>query len=71
MNCLERRTEMSDKKSGRSLDEMQDQKLLKIEELGFWLSFWVSFAVIAIQALAGAGFRLLREVCGREMMCLH
>jgi len=32
---------MSDKKSGRTLDEMQDQKLLKIEELGFWLSFWV------------------------------
>ncbi len=52
---------MSDKKSGRTLDEMQDQKLLKIEELGFWLSFWVSFAVIAIQALAGAG---LKEIAG-------
>ena len=53
--------EMKHKKSKHSLDEMQDHNLLKIEELGFWLSFWVSFAVIVIQVLAGAS---LKEIAG-------
>jgi len=57
---------MKYKKSKYSLDEMQDHKLLKIEETGFWLSFWVSFAVIVIQVLVGAS---LKEIAG-EMIIL-
>ena len=52
---------MKHKKSKHSLDEMQDHNLLKIEELGFWLSFWVSFVVIVVQVLAGAS---LKEIAG-------
>ena len=52
---------MKHKKSKYSLDEMQDHNLLKIEELGFWLSFWGSFVVIVVQVLAGAS---LKEIAG-------
>ena len=54
---------MKHKKSKHSLDEMQDHNLLKIEELGFWLSFWVSFVVIVVQVLAGAS---LKEIAGEK-----
>ena len=56
---------MKPKKSKHSLDEMQDQKLLKIEEIGFWLSFWVTFAVIVIQVLVGAS---LKEIAGETII---
>ncbi len=49
------------KKSKNKLDEMQDNKLLKIEEAGFWLVFWVLFAAIALQALLGT---TLKELAG-------
>ena len=41
------------------LDEMQDKKLLNIEESGFWLVFWTLAAAIVIQALIGAAWREL------------
>ena len=44
---------MKYKKSKNMLDEMQDNKMLKIEEFGFWLVFWVLLAVILLQALLG------------------
>lgn len=37
-------------KSNKQLDEMQESKLLKIQEKGFWLVFWILFAAIFIQA---------------------
>ncbi len=52
---------MKNKKSKNMLDEMQDTKLLKIEEFGFWLVFWVLFAAIFLQALLGT---TLKELAG-------
>lgn len=49
------------KQRKKHLDEMQDQKLLRIEEIGFWLVFWVLFGTIIIQFLLGAH---LKEVTG-------
>lgn len=49
------------KKTKNMLDEMQDTKLLKIEETGFWLVFWILFAAIALQALLGT---TLKELAG-------
>lgn len=37
-------------KSNKQLDEMQENKLLKIQEKGFWLVFWILFAAIFVQA---------------------
>ncbi len=34
-----------------NLDEMQEQKLLKIEESGCWLAFWGLFLAILVQVL--------------------
>ena len=34
-----------------NLDEMQEQKLLKIEHYGFWLAFWGLAAVIIMQVI--------------------
>lgn len=40
-----------------NLDEMQEQKLLKIEHIGFWLGFWGLAIVIYIQiAMGNSGF---------------
>ena len=49
------------KKKDTVFDEMQNYKLLKIEEFGFWMVFWVLFAAIIIQALIGAA---LKEIIG-------
>ena len=49
------------KQTKKHLDEMQDQKLLRIEESGFWLVFWVLFGAIIIQFLLGTH---LKEVAG-------
>lgn len=40
-----------------NLDEMQEQKLLKIEHNGVWLSFWGLFAAIVIQGCMRVPFR--------------
>ncbi len=52
---------MKDKKTKNMLDEMQDNKLLKIEEFGFWLVFWILFAAVLLQALLGT---TLKELAG-------
>ena len=39
------------------LDEMQDQKLLKLEEAGFWILFWALSLAILVQLLTGGSFR--------------
>lgn len=48
-------------KSSKQLDEMQESKLLKIQEKGFWLVFWILFAAIFVQALIGT---TLKEIAG-------
>lgn len=39
------------KKQNSNLDEMQEQKLLKIESKGFWFAFWALLAAIMIQTV--------------------
>ena len=39
------------------LDEMQDQKLLKLEEAGFWILFWALSLAILVQLFTGGSFR--------------
>ena len=34
-----------------NLDEMQEQKLLKLESRGFWLTWWALLAAMAVQML--------------------
>ena len=41
----------------KRLDEMQDQKLLKLEEAGFWILFWALSLSILVQLLTGGSFR--------------
>lgn len=43
------------------LDEMQDQKLLKLEESGFWILFWALVLSVLVQFVMGRSFR---EVLG-------
>ena len=50
-----------------NLDEMQDQKLLKIEEYGFWIMFWALAIAIVVQLLIG---RALTEVIGEIAVLL-
>ena len=38
------------KKTESQLDEMREQKLLKIEHTGFWLAFWGLVAAILVQS---------------------
>lgn len=47
---------MKDKRRDR-LDEMQDRKLLKLEERGFWILFWALAAAIAVQFALGGTLR--------------
>ena len=42
--------------SNNNLDEMQEQKLLKIEHNSAWLAFWGLLAAIVIQVCLGANF---------------
>jgi hypothetical protein len=51
---------MKNKRAG-NLDEMQNQKLLKLEEYGFWVVFWALLVSIIVQLIAGAG---IKEVIG-------
>ena len=43
------------KKTESNLDEMQEQKMLKIEHNGYWLGFWGLLAAILIQAALDPG----------------
>ena len=49
------------------LDEMQDLKLLKLEEYGFWILFWALPAAVVIQLLTGG---TLRHVAGEIIVFL-
>ena len=42
-------------KRKNNLDEMQEQKLLRIEHNGVWIAFWGLFAAIIIQSLNSEG----------------
>lgn len=54
-------------KRKNKLDEMQEQKLLKIERNGMWFAFWGLFATILIQSSMGKG-----DIIGESIvfMCL-
>ena len=54
-------------KKNNRLDEMQEQKLLRIEHNGFWLAFWALAAVICIQ-LIFSGPENVREVAGETVV---
>ena len=43
------------KKTESNLDEMQEQKMLKIEHNGYWLGFWGLLVAILIQATLDPG----------------
>ena len=45
---------MMKKTHKNNLDEMQDQKLLKLEEYGFWVMFWALVLSIVIQLIIGS-----------------
>ena len=49
------------------LDEMQNQKLLKLEEYGFWIMFWALVASIVVQIFTGAG---IKEIIGEIVVLL-
>lgn len=42
-----------------NLDEMQEQRLLKIEHNGYWLAFWGLLAAMVVQLFMGFEFRML------------
>ena len=50
-----------------NLDEMQDQKLLKMEEYGFWIMFWALAIAIVVQLIIGS---TLKEVVGEIAVLL-
>ena len=52
---------MRKNKRAGNLDEMQNQKLLKLEEYGFWIVFWALLVSMIVQIIAGAG---IKEVIG-------
>ncbi len=50
-----------------NLDEMQDQKLLKMEEYGFWIMFWALAIAVAVQLITGS---TLKETAGEIAVLL-
>ena len=42
-------------------DEMQDQKMLKLEEYGFWIVFWGLAVIILVQLVTGG---TIRQIAG-------
>ena len=50
-----------------TLDEMQDQKMLKMEEYGYWILFWGLALAIVIQLLLGG---TIRQVAGELVVLL-
>ena len=57
---------MKNNRTGK-LDEMQDQKLLKMEEYGFWIMFWALAIAIVVQLIIGS---TLKEVVGEIAVLL-
>ncbi len=57
---------MKNNRTGK-LDEMQDQKLLKLEEYGFWIMFWALLVSIVVQLFAGAG---IKQIIGEIIVLL-
>ncbi len=56
-----------------NLDEMQEQKLLKIEHYGVWFTFWGLLAAILVQVILGTDSKsLFRNIAGEWLvfMCL-
>ena len=51
------------KKPKNNLDEMQEQKLLHIEQRSFWLAFWMLIAAILVQQLLGGDSRSFMGEC--------
>ena len=58
---------MMKKAHKNNLDEMQDQKLLKLEEYGFWVMFWALVLSIVIQLIIGSS---IKEVLGEIIVLL-
>ena len=56
------------KKNRRNnLDEMQNQKLMKLEEYGFWGMFWALLTAIVIQLITGG---TIRNIAGEIIVLL-
>ena len=49
------------------LDDMQDQKMLKMEEYGYWILFWGLALAVVIQLLLGG---TIRQVAGELVVLL-
>lgn len=55
-----------------NLDEMQEQKMLKIEHNGFWIAFWGLTAVIVVQALLGGYLdHIMGELAILVVLCFY
>ncbi|MBP5727992.1 MAG: hypothetical protein J6Y48_13055, partial [Clostridia bacterium] len=52
---------MKSKQKNGIPDEMRDQKMLKMEEYGFWILFWGLALAVVVQLLLGG---TLRQVAG-------
>ena len=50
-----------------ALDEMQDQKMLKMEEYGYWILFWGLALAVVVQLLLGGS---IRQVAGELIVLL-
>ena len=50
-----------------TLDEMQDQKMLKMEEYGCWILFWGLALAVVVQLLLGGS---IRQVAGELIVLL-
>lgn len=60
-------------KRKNNLDEMQEQKLLKIEHYGVWFAFWGLLAAIMVQVVLATDVKsLFRNIVGEWLvfMCL-
>ena len=50
-----------------TLDEMQDQKMLKMEEYAYWILFWGLALAVVVQLLLGGS---IRQVAGELIVLL-
>ena len=50
-----------------ALDEMQDQKILKMEEYGCWILFWGLALAVVVQLLLGGS---IRQIAGELIVLL-
>ena len=58
---------MKNNKTAGNLDEMQDQKILKMEEYGYWILFWGLALAVVVQLLLGGS---IRQVAGELVVLL-